>query len=286
MIDWLLDYLDGRSPRTLAVVSLLLTAIIGVLDFLTGFVISFGVFYLLPVSIASWYVNSRFGKGMSIITAATWLTANLLTEPPSEYSIAVLVWNATTRLGFFLVTSILLVKLKSALAREKNLARTDGLTGLLNSRAFEAASLEEIERARRYLYPLSMIYLDLDDFKLINDREGHASGDRLLAELARILRLNLRSSDIIGRLGGDEFAILLPETDSHAGEKICEKLREILTAGLQSMGWPLTCSMGLVTADGDAQDYQVMLREADRLMYEVKREGKKGFRQSMILSRP
>ncbi len=213
MIDRLLGFLAQRSSRTMAIASLILTGFLGVLDFLTGYEFSFGVFYLLPVSLSAWYVSSRFGIAMSILTAATWLGANALTDLASERPVPLLIWNATTRLGFFLVTTLLLTHLRLALDRERLLARTDGLTGLLNARAFEEASSREVERSRRYQYPVSLIYLDLDDFKLINDREGHKTGDDLLVELARILTANLRSSDIIGRLGGDEFVVLLPETD-------------------------------------------------------------------------
>jgi diguanylate cyclase (GGDEF)-like protein len=219
---------------------------------------------------------------MSILTAATWLGANVLTDSASDISLVILVWNAATRLGFFLVTTLLITHLRTALDREKLLARTDGLTGLLNVRAFEEAGSFEIERGRRYKYPLTLIYLDLDDFKMINDREGHKRGDQVLMELAQILKTNLRASDILGRLGGDEFAILLPQTDGRAGRKICKKLEDKIISGLGEKGWPLTCSMGIVTAEGLTQELGDMLKEADRLMYEVKRTGKKGYRQNII----
>jgi diguanylate cyclase (GGDEF)-like protein len=285
MTDRLLGFLAKRSRRTMAVSALILTGLLGVLDFLTGYEISFGVFYLLPVSLSAWYVSSRYGFTMSILTAATWLGANALTDPASERSAPLLIWNATTRLGFFLVTTLLLTRLRQALERERLLARTDGLTGLLNVRAFDEAGTREVERSRRYHYPLSVIFLDLDDFKSINDLEGHKAGDDLLVELARILKTNLRSSDIIGRLGGDEFVVLLPETDGQAGLIICEKLETKISEGLRARNWPITCSMGIVTAEEEVQEISALLKEADRLLYQVKAAGKKGHRQNVISAR-
>ncbi|HTC77354.1 MAG TPA: diguanylate cyclase, partial [Terriglobales bacterium] len=107
-------------------------------------------------------------------------------------------------------------QLAAALAAEKELSRSDPLTGLPNRRAFYEVALAEADRARRYRHPLSLAYLDVDNFKQVNDDYGHDAGDELLVRVAEVLRRNLRNNDIVARLGGDEFAMLLPETPASA----------------------------------------------------------------------
>lgn len=121
-------------------------------------------------------------------------------------------------------------QLEAALIKEQELARIDPLTHVSNRRAFYELAEIEIVRARRNGCPLSVAYMDVDNFKFVNDDLGHATGDLVLVTIASTLRSELRASDIVARLGGDEFAILLPETDAESAQAVLDKLRARLLA--------------------------------------------------------
>jgi diguanylate cyclase (GGDEF)-like protein len=152
-------------------------------------------------------------------------------------------------------------------------ARTDALTGLANRRAFADAADALLKIAVREGRPASMLLIDIDDFKHINDHHGHATGDAALLHLARALKDVLRDSDVCGRLGGDEFAVLLPGTDLAAATDVARRLREILAARPLPVkdGMLISLSIGLA---GDAFDTETLLSHADQAMYSAKRGGK------------
>lgn len=160
------------------------------------------------------------------------------------------------------------------LQREKELARTDALTGLANRRAFYEALRAERSRASRYGRPITLAYVDLDNFKRVNDTLGHAIGDELLVCVADLLRSNLRMSDSVGRLGGDEFALLLPETGPQHAEGLLKKLAAVLNAAMQAQKWPVTFSIGAAAFLDNPPPMEEMIRTADELMYSVKKSGK------------
>jgi len=165
-------------------------------------------------------------------------------------------------------------QVNQVLEREKELARTDVLTGLANRRAFYEALQAERARAARYRRPITLACVDLDNFKKVNDTLGHAVGDELLARVADVLRKTLRLSDTVGRLGGDEFALLLPETDAPSAEALLEKLRSILRRSMEAKNWPVTFSIGAATFLETPPSMEHMIRTADELMYAVKKSGK------------
>ena len=133
-----------------------------------------------------------------------------------------------------------------------------------------------MERAHRYGRPVSLAYLDLDNFKHLNDQEGHHAGDQALRTVADVLRTHVRGSDLVCRLGGDEFTILLPETDQAQARAVLDKLGPLLAAEVRRHGWGITCSIGVVTALAPATSVEGLLRSADQLMYRVKRGSKDG----------
>ncbi|PYX91204.1 MAG: hypothetical protein DMG67_10825 [Acidobacteria bacterium] len=164
------------------------------------------------------------------------------------------------------------------LEAEKKLARSDVLTDLANRRAFYERAEQERKRAGRYGRPLSLAYIDLDNFKQVNDTRGHDAGDQVLSSVATVLKNNLRAEDLAARLGGDEFALLLPEAGDAAAAFVIHKLHRLLTAAMQERNFPVTFSMGLVTYDEVPQNIEEMVQKADDLMYEVKRQGKNAIR--------
>ena len=132
--------------------------------------------------------------------------------------------------------------------RLHRLATYDGLTGCLNYQSFQATLINEVERTERYRRPLSVVIADLDGFKAINDRYGHAAGDSALISIASALRAGVRSADLVGRIGGDEFAILLPETLTTDARQLVERLQ--VAVGGVATPEQLTLSFGLSTWHG------------------------------------
>ncbi|MCP4295645.1 MAG: diguanylate cyclase [Proteobacteria bacterium] len=153
------------------------------------------------------------------------------------------------------------------------LASTDLLTGVMNRRSFIIASEEEIKRSERYGTPLSMIYCDIDFFKLINDQHGHAVGDEVLKKFAKTLKENLRSSDYLGRWGGEEFIILTTEIDLVSAEKLSEKLRQkIMELSIQPVE-QVTCSFGVAEKKG-GELFEALCERADQALYQAKESGR------------
>ncbi len=156
-------------------------------------------------------------------------------------------------------------------------AETDELTGLKNRRSFFEMGAREVERAARFNHALSVLMIDLDGFKEINDTFGHPVGDRLLTRLADVLKCKLRNVDLIARYGGDEFIILLPENDSKgaidAAERICRNLEQVKIETAQGMA-TVTASVGVASLGDTLTTLSGLIEQADRALYTAKKFGK------------
>jgi diguanylate cyclase (GGDEF)-like protein len=139
----------------------------------------------------------------------------------------------------------------------------------------------EIRRSRRYNDPFTVIYLDIDNFKTVNDTQGHSEGDRLLRQVASTLTTAVREIDTVARLGGDEFGLLLPESDGDAAVTVATKISAGLKAQVEQH-WPVTFSIGMVTYLTAPESADEMIRVADKLMYEVKESGKDELRHLKV----
>ncbi|MCA1814852.1 MAG: GGDEF domain-containing protein [Acidobacteria bacterium] len=148
------------------------------------------------------------------------------------------------------------------------------MTGATNRRSFFEAAQIEINRARRHRHPFSVAYIDVDNFKWLNDRHGHAAGDALLRDAARAIKETVREVDMVARLGGDEFAVLLPETGEAAARAVVSRVRESLNEVAARGTSRVTFSIGVVTWTTPPRTADMMIRQADAAMYEVKRTGK------------
>ncbi|HUB05533.1 MAG TPA: diguanylate cyclase [Myxococcales bacterium] len=156
----------------------------------------------------------------------------------------------------------------------RTMAQSDALTGLPNFRAFRARLEEEIRRAARYATPLSMVMIDLDDLKALNDARGHAAGNQAIVTLAAAIRQELRGTDFAARYGGDEFVVLLPHTDAAQAERFSERLRvEVVRAG-ERAALPLGISLGVAQLDPERIDAKALLEAADAALYRAKRGGR------------
>jgi len=163
--------------------------------------------------------------------------------------------------------------------RIQNLADTDEMTGIWNKRYFRRQLPGEIDRARIYNLPLSLVMLDVDDFKKVNDRHGHTVGDVLLSELCGTVHETLRPPDCFARFGGDEFAIILPHTDKQGArsvaERILQRVRRIsVPSSDQEHSVHCSVSMGVATFSPSDQSMSDLIRRADDLLYLSKRNGK------------
>jgi len=160
----------------------------------------------------------------------------------------------------------------------QGLAFTDGLTGLYNFRSFRSRLADELRRSARYRRPLSLIIVDIDDFKAVNDRYGHQAGDGLLIEIADALRAAVRSSDIPARYGGEEFVIICPETGTAEAALVAERVRTVIEGQRFTMSGGETCavtaSAGVASYPVDGRDEHALIQAADAALYEAKRSGK------------
>jgi len=269
----ILTLLDRQPRHRLWAAALLWMLLVGYADFLTGFEIAFSLFYLGPVALAAWSISRAGGLLLAAACAGTWLLANLLAgEQPSSLLIAY--WNTVTLAAIFFVVSLLLSELRRHFEHEKRLSRTDFLTGALNGRAFYEIAAAELTRADRYGRPLSIMYIDLDDFKLVNDRLGHGAGDALLQSVASTMARGTRAIDITACMGGDEFVVLMPETGQEAARITGARLQQALLKVMQEHHWPVTFSIGILTCVEPPSSVDEMVGLADRLMYAAKQSGK------------
>ncbi len=249
-----------------------LVGMIGAVDYLTGFEVSFSLFYLIPIALITWFTTPKLGMMFAVASAIVWLIADILSGAVYSHQFIYL-WNSAIRLGFFALTVFSLDLIKT-LEREKTFARMDYVTGTLNTRYFHALAQREIDRSFRYRYPFTVAYIDIDNFKRVNDSFGHITGDKVLYAVADCMQRHLRKTDIVARVGGDEFAILLPEVELSLAKAVISKMHGKLLEEMQKNNWRVTFSIGVSTFIDAPSSVNEMLNMVDRLMYSVKHNGK------------
>lgn len=260
----------GHHRIWLVALSLIWILLAGFVHFLTGPQYEFHLVFLLPVIVVSWFVSLRAGGLTTLFSAIVWMVADW----PHANDLTVLLLNEAARLSVFCLVVVMVARLRSAFERESGLARVDALTQLPNRRDFHEIAGAEIARARRYGHPLTLISLDLDNFKAVNDLYGHDVGDRVLHSVGETLRKYFRSMDVPARIGGDEFVILLPEAGRDAAAEIAVKLQQKLTDAMQDEGWPVTGSFGVATFITAPTCVDELLKQSDLLLYGAKQKGK------------
>lgn len=276
----ILKIFEDRSLLFWIITSIVLVGVLGIVDYLTGNEFSFSLFYLIPISLTTWYANPALGLSISLLSAVTWLVADISVGENFSHPI-IYFWNTLIRFGFFIVVTYLISELKKAQNAVNNLARTDHITGTINSRYFHELLGIELGRSSRYNRPFTLVYLDLDNFKQVNDRFGHNEGDQLIGFIANELKRQLRNTDFISRLGGDEFAILFPETGQREAEVVMSKIYSHLTLQLGQKFPFVTFSAGAVTYNATPNSTEETIKIADELMYSVKNSTKNGVLYSL-----
>ena len=272
--------LESYSRPFVLAIGLVLIALIGILDVVTGYELSFSLFYLIPIGLIAWIAGRRMGIAAAVVGALVWLLADIQARQPVSQGLTV-VWNALIRLGFFLVVTLLLAEVKNLLEREKILSRTDFVSGAVSAGQFHALLQLEIDRFVRYGHPFSVAYVDIDDFKALNDKFGHTQGDQILRSVVAELKGGLRKTDVVARLGGDEFAVLLPETDQKRSPLVISRIQQDLVTKMADRGWGATFSIGTVAFLVAPKTTDEAIKLADELMYSVKRSGKNGVKFSV-----
>ena len=230
------------------------------------------IFYLWPMLVAAYFLGrGEVAANLAFAVAACAVALALWVDP-------------VLRLAMFLavlaivgvVTAVILVLREQVLAlvvRLRLLASHDSLTGALNRGAFEQRLEDELARSQRTGAPLALVVFDVDHFKSINDRFGHAAGDDALRDIGRAVSGAMRRSDVFGRLGGEEFALLLPETDMAGAAVAADKLRRRL-ADRAAGGPALTVSFGVAEVTDRGAAAREVFDEADRALYAAKRAGR------------
>ncbi len=250
--------------------------LVGITDFVTNYRLGFSIFYLVPIMIVTWIYGKKFGILLSITSSLIWLFLELFTKQSSITSIMPYLSASMRFIIFFSVTYLLSIQseLEKSLRIEKKLARKDILTGAANRRLFFELAEIEIRRSKRYKHPFTLAYIDLDNFKKVNDTQGHNAGDKVLKVVVETIHKNIREIDLVARLSGDEFVILLPETNLQQAKIVIDRTQKGLLFAMQKHSWPVTFSIGVITFEKVPSTTDEMVKVADNLMYEVKKSGK------------
>jgi len=268
--------LDARLRRLPDVVILLIglamVAAIAVLK-VTGHGVPVIDFLLIPVAGVGWLASSpRFAYVAAVVAAGASVAIGVVGQEQPMAGAAVA--SGAARLVLYFVVLALLGAMRRMQCQLDAEARTDQQTGAANARAFNGLAQAEIGRSRRYQHELSLAYLDLDDFKALNDRLGHLEGDRVLAQVGHVMRSMVRSEDTVARLGGDEFAILMPETRAADARAVVNRVRREMARVRTADGRPVPCSVGVVTFARAPVSLDELVGAGDHLMYRAKEHGK------------
>ena len=250
----------------------LLTLLVYWLNAVTPSTARFGILYTIPVLLVTLTEGLAWGI---VFAAATTVFREAIAwvEMPADTPT---LWRILNGLAYLAVLGLAMAGLQSLRRSQAQLARLvtqDQLTNVLNARAFADRLGQELDRNRRYPRALALMYMDLDNFKVINDTHGHQTGDAVLRLVADAMRSSVRQADVVGRLGGDEFAVLMPETDAALADAAAKRL----IAGLRNVfkGTPnVTASIGVVACTATDASTDDLLRRADQAMYDAKKSGK------------
>lgn len=261
-----------RSHPAVLLLGVLLVPLVALLDFIAGPEFGFSLFYLVPIVVVATLGGWSSAWFTAVLAAFAWMIIDVLT---TDYTLVLApVWNTLTRFTFFALALVAVRSSQKQLASAQMQALSDPLTGLANRQYLMIMLNAARARLGRYHKPLTLAYLDVDDFKQVNDQYGHQAGDELLQRIAQVLVESTRDTDTVARLGGDEFLILLPEAESETVRAVLERAHQGLAEVNYPADRPVTFSIGACTFYRALESAEAMVRETDERMYKVKRSGK------------
>lgn len=268
----LAKFLESLSREQVWFLIVLATAGIGFADYAVPGV-GFTPLYMLVVCAACWGLGAREGYFVAIVAAFLALLPSFHADVPPAPHLMVL--RVVVRIVAFLFIAATITSFRRAYNREMFHANRDRMTGTLNKEVFHRRCAAAIEGAARARQALLLIILDLDDFKEINNREGHRAGDAVLRLFARGVASIMRREDLIGRIGGDEFALLVRVPSIGEGQGFARDIHARISSMLTDSPYPVTCSMGALLIPPDAnRNPGELMHAADEAMYRAKRGGK------------
>jgi diguanylate cyclase (GGDEF)-like protein len=281
MMARLFTFADRTDRRVILATAFALLVMISLLDLMAGEEIALAVVYLIPVALVGWRFDIRVAGAFALLSA---IFASFVSQLIGvQYSsLAIAVWNGFSQFLVFLAFSGLLGHVRSSLLQARELAMTDHLTGVANSRYFADLAQRELEHCRRHHRPFTLAYIDIDDFKNINDAFGHSGGDRVIQAVARALSSSVRRVDQVARQGGDEFMLFLHEVDGDRAGTVLEQIHTRVLTALEREGVKVSLSIGGVTWRTAPATLDAAIQSADRMMYEVKRVNKGSVMHRMI----
>jgi diguanylate cyclase (GGDEF)-like protein len=280
-----LDRLAAARPWAVWSFAAIAVVLVSVADWFSGAEVAASLLYLLPICVVAWNRGRIAAMAVAWVCAVTWLVIDHCSHWDNVFTGLELVNGAVLLAGLAFVGQ-LIATLRVRLQREQRLAHTDALTGLNNRRAFWNAALREVQRSQRFGEPFSLAYIDVDRFKGVNDRYGHAAGDDLLRRIALELQVDMRDLDMVARLGGDEFAVLLPGTNAFGANTVLSRLRTRLDQAPWRSAFDIDFSVGCLTLLTPPADVDAVIRRADQLMYETKRTSRGQMRHEVITAAP
>lgn len=279
MSDWVLSKPSLKVLFPLKFFTLLSIIFIGYLHFIIGPSFEFHLFFLVPIMVASWFTGVFFCYFVLCLTIFSWTLGDYLLASNNIESLPFL-FNSTIHALILAYITYLLRYIRHLLIRESQLAREDSLTKTPNRRSFYESGEIAFSTGHRQQLPVTIIFIDVDSFKSINDTYGHKIGDKLLFEAAQVMNQHVRKNDVLGRIGGDEFCLILLNVEKEQAHSYATNLKEKLAEKMYQHQWQTTFSMGIVTYRVTPPDFLNTIEQADRLMYEVKINGRNGFSQA------
>ena len=265
--------LKNPCSHSIVQLSFLMILILAPFQYLASNRMDLSPFFVFPVLINSWYGTRKAGLFIVFSCVLMLVTIEIHTEKTTPNTTDLFLFAAPKLVAYSLL-ALLVTNFRDLLRTQTTLSETDSLTGVHNTRSFYAKITSELSRSKRCNQAFSLAYIDIDNFKHINDSLGHSGGDEVLVEVAKCLVSSLRDTDIVARLGGDEYICLLPETNQRGARSAFTKTSFLLKQRMKQRKWPVSFSIGVVTFNRSPANADHAIHIADQLMYSVKKHSK------------
>lgn len=270
-------YIDILDRGHLIGLVLCLELLIAWSDYITGPLAPFAHFYLIPITCSAYFLGKRWTFIITLLAIIASIPVFLQSLKTGQ--LMPLALELTSKTIIYLFFALLVSEMRKLMDTLEELASVDPLTRANSGRYFYEFGSTEIARAQRSKQPLTLAFIDLDNFKDVNDTLGHQQGDALLVDIAATIKANLREGDVLGRLGGDEFAILLTQTDQALAKVILSRMQANLLHAIQPYNTQVTFSIGVVTYLADKpSNINELVALADKAMYVIKKSTKNAIR--------